>query len=133
MANKIWLSTANGNLSTAANWSGGTVPVSGDNVRFPAGSPDVTAGLTALNNSTLSGALAAVIFEDGNTMNVGSSAAPMQFSCTRLQGFFNGGQQFFDLEASNITPHLKAGSASTGQFGIYIKGSNLLGLDILGG
>ncbi len=133
MADKIWLSTANGNLGTGANWSGGTTPVSGDNLRFPVGTPAITAGLTSLNTATLSGSLGAVVFEDGCSMNVASTAAPMQITCTRLQGIFSGGQQFFDLQASAIIPRIKAGSATTGQFGVYIKGSALTSIDILGG
>ncbi len=132
MADKIWKLTADGNLGTTGNWTGGT-PAAGDNVRFPVGSPAVTTGLTALNTATLSGSLGAVIFEDGASMNVGSVAAPMQITCTRLQGMFTAGQQFFDLQASAIIPRIKAGGGTTGQFGVYLKGSALTSIDILGG
>lgn len=136
MADKTWVGTDTGNegeLNTAANWSPSGVPAASDNVRFPAGSANITADLTALNTSTLSGALGVVIFEPGFTGTVGTTAAYMQFTCTRLE-FHGRGQAFIDIEASAIIPRVfTTASAIEGQRGLYLKGSAMTGVDVSGG
>ncbi len=132
MATKIWKTTADGNLGTTGNWTGGT-PVSGDDVIFPAGTPSVTAGLTSLNTATLSGSLASVIFEEGYAGTVGTATTNMQFTCTRLD--FNGsGVTYLDLQASSCSPTIyNTVSATTGLRGLYIIGSALTTLNVISG
>lgn len=132
MANKIWLGTTD-NLNTNTNWSATGVPVANDALRFPVVSGNINTNLTVLSNSTLNGALGAVIFEDGFGYNVGSTTAPMKITPTRFEGIFSAGQQFFDLEAANISIRVKGGGGGTGQFGTYVKGSNMATVDIEGG
>ena len=130
--NKIWIGS-DGNLNTNTNYSATGVPASGDSLRVPVTSGNLNTNLNTLSNSSLSGALATVIFEDGCAMTVGSNSAPMKFTCTRFDGIFSGGQQYFDLEASNTSIRLHGGSGGTGQFGTYVKGSALQTVDIEGG
>lgn len=136
MANKIWVGTVSGqegNLTHAANWSPSGVPVTTDNVRFPAGSNSITTNVTGLSTASLSGPLGTVIFEDGFSGTVASSAAYMKFTCTRFD-YSGSGQAFIDLEASAISPRiLKTGGTSAGQRSLYLVGSAISVLDILGG
>lgn len=136
MADKTWYGLDAGNegeLNTAANWVPSGVPASGDNVRFPAGSPSVTDDLDALKTATLSGALGVVVFEPGFTGTVGDSSTYMQFTCTRLE-FHGRGQAFIDIEASAIIPRIFAtANAIEGQRGLYLKGSAMTGVDVSGG
>lgn len=133
-SNRIWLASGGtaGDLTSAGNWSAST-PVANDSARFPANSQAITTNVTGLSNATLSGSLATVIFEDGFAFNVATAATPMKFTATRFEGYFAGGQQFFDLEASNISIRVKAGGGGVGSWGTYIKGSNLVTVDVEGG
>src|SRR4051812_16914360 len=102
MSTKIWKTTANGNLATTGNWTGGT-PVSGDDVYFPAGTPAITTGYTSLNNATLSGSLGKVIFQEGYANTQGDASNNVQFTCTRFD-YNASGIGYFDLEASTCSP-----------------------------
>ncbi len=133
MANKTWSLTATGDLNTSGNWVPSGVPAATDNVRFPAGSPSITASLTALNTSTLSGSLGSVIFEDGFTGTVGTAGTNMQFTCTRFD-FAGTGIAYIDLQASSIAPQIfNTSSAGTGSRGLYLIGSALTTLNVEGG
>lgn len=128
MANRIWLATADGNWGTAANWSGSAVPVAGDTVFIPAGTPAITAGL---NQSGV--ALAAVEFQYGYGGTVGSSSAYLQLNCTSLK-YAGGGLAYIDLGSAAITPTVTAAAVgSVGGSGLYLKGSALTGLAVSGG
>ena len=133
MANKTWSLTSSGDLNVAGNWSPSGVPAATDNIRFPAGSPSVTASLTALNTATLGGSLGSVIFEDGYTGTVGTSAINMQFTCT-LFNFSGTGIAYIDLQASAIAPQVfNAASAPSSSRGLYLIGSALTTLNVEGG
>ncbi len=133
MANKTWSLTATGDLNTSGNWVPSGVPAATDNVRFPAGSPSITASLTALNTSTLSGSLGSVIFEEGFSGTVGTSTTNMQFTCT-LFNFGGTGLAYIDLQASAIAPQVFATSgAGTGTRGLYLIGSAMTTLNVEGG
>ncbi len=133
MSNKTWSLTATGDLNTSGNWVPSGVPAATDNVRFPAGSPSITASLTALNTSTLSGALGTVVFEDGFTGTVGTTGTNMQFTCTRFD-FSGTGIAYIDLQASSIAPQVfNAAPASTSTRGLYLIGSALTTLNVEGG
>ena len=135
MANNIWLGTTSGDASNAANWMTGSVPASGDNIHFSAlyNNP-VTAGLMALNDSTLGGALGAVIVENGYSGTWGAAGgSDFQFTCTRFQSYGTG-TMFVDLQASAIAPIINnSASPQNGQVGINIIGSALTTLNVLGG
>ena len=139
MANKYWLGTGSNpvDLSETDNWSGGALPVAGDNVHFPSNSPQtgITAGLTALNTATLSGALGAVVFEPGWNAPVGAfGGSNLQFTCSRFEYNATGGQAFIDLQASAIAPRIySTGPISNGQYGLYLIGSALTTINIMGG
>lgn len=133
MANKVWSMTATGNLSTAGNWVPSGVPQDGDDVRFPSGSPSVTAGLTALNAATLSGSLNSLVFERGYEGTIGTADAPMQVTCDRCE-FWGTGIAYLDLQASAITPQIHDTAApNPGDRGLYLIGSALTGLVVNGG
>ena len=126
MADKIWIATTAGSLSTGGNWSGGTVPVAGDNVRFPAGTASVTGGLTALSTATLGGSLGYLIFEEGYTGTVGTDAASPTYMDTTPSRFeFAGeGVSFINLQAANIAATVnKTANPDTGKRGLYLKGT----------
>ncbi len=133
MANKTWSLTATGDLNTSGNWVPSGVPAATDNVRFPAGSPSITASLTALNTATLSGALGTVVFEEGFTGTVGTSTTNMQFTCTRFD-FSGVGIAYIDLQASSIAPQVfNAAGADSSTRGLYLIGSALTTLNVEGG
>ncbi len=134
MANKTWSLTATGDLNVSGNWVPSGVPAATDNVRFPAGSPAVTASLTALNTSTLSGALGAVVFEEGCCVaGIGTYGTNMQFTCTRFE-FNAAGTAYIDLEASAIEPQVfGTAGAGNGTSGLYLIGSAMTTLNIESG
>lgn len=130
MADKFWTATGSAtSLATAGNWNGSTVPVLGDNVRFPAGTAGVNAGLTALSTATLGGALGYLIFEDGYEGVVGvrtvANAAPTYMDVTPSRFEWNGtGQSFINLQAANIAALVnKTAAPVTGEAGLYLKGT----------
>lgn len=134
MATRIWTGATNSVLTTAGNWSGGTAPVAGDNVIFRPGTTNYpTSALTGLNNTALTGALAAVIFETGWTYGIGDSTTALQFSCTRLD-VDSSGLLYIDIEASNIGPQVfGTAAANIGSAGLYLIGSNIATLTVQGG
>lgn len=136
MADKLWNGFDSGNegdLNVAANWIPSGVPASGDNVTFPAGANSITTSLTALNAATLTGALGVVIFEEGFEGTVGDESGSMQITCTRFE-YAGTGIAYIDLEASAIGPRiLGTASARGGEHGLYLIGSALTTLDIMGG
>lgn len=134
MANKTWSLTSTGDLSVAGNWSPSGVPATTDNVFFPAGSPAITGGLTALNTSTLSGPLGSVVFELGYAAAIATSSSRMQFTCTSFDYDNSNGQAWIDLQASAISPQIHStASAQTGQGGLSLIGSALVTVNVLGG
>ncbi len=75
MAIPIWDGSTDGNLSTGANWSTGSAPVTGDTVIFPKGATrNVTDGLGQFAVD-----LAELIVEKGCTINFGTAAGSMQY------------------------------------------------------
>jgi hypothetical protein len=83
MASKTWTGGANnGNLSSAANYSGGTLPVSNDTLTFNAGYVDITAGTTALSGIYLS---AVIINEGFRASKFGTAASPVKLKTSKFQ------------------------------------------------
>lgn len=132
MADKTWVgTTGDANLST--NWSPSGVPAAADNLRFPAGAGSISSNLTALNTATLSGALGVVVFEEGYTGSVGTSAQSFQFTCSRFE-FAGSGIAYIDLQASAIEARVNGtAAANEGQRGLYLIGSALTGLVVNAG
>jgi hypothetical protein len=88
MAAKYWLDTAaDGNWSTATNWSGGTVPVNSDDVYLENGSRDITLGLA---QSAV--ALASLNIAQSWTGAVGSASAYLAIGATKARiGYHDNG------------------------------------------
>lgn len=134
MATRIWTGATSTSLTAAGNWSGGSAPVSGDTIIFrPGPTTYPQTNLTGLNNAALSGALAAVIFEQGWRWPIGDSATALQLSCSRLD-VWSSGKLYIDIEASNIGPQvLYTAPANIGEAGLYLIGSNIANLACQGG
>lgn len=92
MAVNSWLSTANGDVNTGANWSLGTVPTDGEDVIIDSGSVNITGSLTTLNTIDL----ASFTIGPNYTGQVGSSnVAPMKFNVTGKVVVNGGGSQHY--------------------------------------
>jgi hypothetical protein len=92
MATRFWdHGAATGNLGTAANWSADTVPVANDIAWFEGitSGGDITLGLTALNNATLTGNLDAVYISAAATYKFGSATAYVELGTDECEiGFW---------------------------------------------
>lgn len=133
MANVYWKATTAGSWATAANWSGGSVPVNGDNVRIPAGTASINAGL---DQSAVT--LANFLVDPGYTGAIGTSLASgtlayLQIACTRFE-FAGTGASYINLGASNIPIQIfETQIPESGQSGLYLLGTNFTVVDIEGG
>ncbi len=128
MANKTWAGT-DGNYGTAGNWSPSGVPSTGDHVRIPASSSQsITSGL---DQSAV--AIGDFIVEEGYTGEIGTAAAYLQIDPNRFE--FNGaGQAWIDIGSAAIDVQvLGTATAATGERGLYLKGSAIDELAVLGG
>jgi hypothetical protein len=128
MANKLWVGT-DGNYGTAGNWSPSGVPIAGDHVRIPASSTQsITSGL---DQSAV--AIASFIVEEGYAGELGTSAAYLQIDPDRFE--FNGtGQSWIDIGSAEIDVQvIGTATAATGERGLYLKGSAIDELTVLGG
>lgn len=128
MANKTWAGT-DGNYGTAGNWSPSGVPSTGDHIRIPASSSQsITSGL---DQSAV--AIGDFIVEEGYTGTIGTAAGYLQIDPDRFE--FNGsGQAFIDIGAAEIDVQvLGTAAAATGERGLYLKGSAIDELAIIGG
>jgi len=132
MANKTWVggdSGGTGDYSIAANWSPSGVPSAADNVRIPASSSyDIDAGL---DQSAV--AVGDFIVEAGFTGAIGASSADLQIDPDRFE--FNGsGTAYIDIGAAAIDVQvLGTATAATGERGLYLKGSAIDELVVIGG
>lgn len=77
MSTRYWLD-ANGDWNNTANWSGATVPITGDTVYILSGSQNIA---TNLNQSSV--ALANLVIGMGFTGTIGTSSAYLQISATK--------------------------------------------------
>jgi hypothetical protein len=135
MADKIWSGRDAGNegdLATAANWTPSGVPAAGDNVLFPKGAFNVTANFDELSTASLTGALGVVIFDDYDGA-AGDADNYVQFTCSRLE-YAATGVSYINIEASAIGPRIRGtGSGGQGDYGLYLLGSAIGTLDLMGG
>ena len=99
MATKIWQATT-GAWDTAGNWSGATVPVDGDDVRFTGSSVEsVTSGLTL---GGAGDALASLYGHADYTGSIGTSGGKLiATSITTLRWASRGGKIFVDSTITN--------------------------------
>jgi hypothetical protein len=135
MATNIWLTTADGDLTTVGNWSLGAVPVPTNDVIFPANSPAIVANLDALKTATIGGSLGHVWFEDGFAGTIGDADGNyMMFTATGLT-FAGSGLAYINLEASAISPLIlnTAAKANPYSAGLFLLGSALVTVQIKGG
>ena len=128
MALHIWTgASADGNYSTAGNWSGG-VPVAAGDVLIQ-GSVSITAGL---NQS----AVAIDKFEvaPGYSGTIGSVTAPLQIDPDGFD-FTSTGLAYIDIGSAAISPVVRgtATAATAGTAGLYLKGSAIATLSVLKG
>lgn len=132
--NKRWIGNIGtaGDYSVAANWSPSGVPLVTDHVRIPAGSYAITAGL---NQSAV--ALGSFIVEQGYAAAIAGLTAGvpayLQVNAGRFE-FAGSAAAYIDLGSSACSPRiLETYSPGTGLRGLYLKGSALAALDVLGG
>lgn len=86
MAVRTWLSTS-ANLTSTAAWSGATVPVAGDYVRWP---KEATLAPTSNLNGLAAVALAGWYVEDGCQIPFGSSGSPIHIDADEIIWFGDG-------------------------------------------
>lgn len=133
MAIKTFIGT-DGSYSTNANWSPTNIPAGGDYVYIPAGAGSITTGL---NQSAVTD-LAGFVVADGYTGTIGSGAGYLQIDILNSTGVFdfNGqGVAYIDIGNSAISPTVRqtGGATALGGHGLYLKGSGIVTLNVIGG
>lgn len=104
------------------------VPVATDNVRIPAG-----AGSISSNLDNTSVALGSFIVEKGYTGTIASSSAYLRVGATRFE-FDGSGLSYIDLGASSVSPQVfSTSSAGDGLRGLYLLGSAMATVNVVGG
>jgi hypothetical protein len=134
MAKNIWIGTDTGNegdFNTAANWSVGSVPVSGDDVYFEDSSQSVTVNL---DQSAMVGTYASVNFAQSYKGSAGTSAAALQIKADAIDiGYHNGpgaptGSPLLNIDngatACDFVVSNAGTSADTAKSPVQIKGSS---------
>lgn len=131
MAVKEWLGNAPshvGDWSYAANWNPSGVPADGDDVILPPGAEDVTDGL---DQSAI--ALASLDVRQGYDGTIGTATEWFQIETDKLT-FRGSGAAYLDLGASACAPQIYAtATATTGERGLYLIGSALTTVVVMGG
>ncbi len=129
MANVTWLGTTSTAFTTAANWSGGSVPSATDSIRFVANYSNAIAAHDFSGTT-----LADVVVEKGYAAIMGSKTGNLKLTCTFFE-FSGTGVSYIDLAASSIAPRVVA-TASTpgaGLYALYLIGSALTTLSVEAG
>lgn len=121
MATRRWISNSDNSFSTAANWSGGSVPISNDTIIFDGtGSADMTSGLSqsAITGITL-------IITNANSSKIGSDSG--------------GTATYFQIGASTTSIGRNDGGTGTGStlilldYGSTTNATNILQTASTGG
>lgn len=103
-------------------------PYATEHVRLPAGAGDISSNLDASSVS-----LGSFISEFGYEGEVGTATGPLVI-LTALFEWQGTGLSYIDLFTSNISPLIRnTASAEAGTRGLYLKGSNLATVSVLGG
>jgi len=127
----IWKVDADGNYSTAGNWSLAAVPTTADDVLIPAGSPAITAGF---NQSGVT--IRSFTREKGHTAAIGDVQNYLRLTVDGTGSFIdlNGtGSAFLDFGSSTSPIAIRGSGNGTNGYGFYIKGTGLEQLIIEGG
>lgn len=127
MATKKWIGT-DGSYSTSGNWSPSGVPTNGDTVRLPPGGGAITSGL---DQSAV--ALVDFIVEKGYTAAIGSaSLGYLKIDADKV--IFEGtGAAWLDMGSAACDFEVNATQQpTTGNFGLYIKGSAIDDIAVTG-
>ena len=129
MAQNVWLSSADGDYATAANWSLGHVPLATEDVIIPAGSPDIASGFTQSGV-----AIDGFFVEEGYTGTIGDEANYLSIDPDSLH-FSGSGVAYIDVNAANITVDVynSAYNAGTHAAGLFLLGSNIATLNVYKG
>ena len=135
MAYLTWSGASTGNAGTAGNYSTGSAPVDGDELHYTA--------VQATNNVTLGLDQSAIqldqlIMEEGCSTLFGSeSLGYLQWDVTDTTGRFEyhgGGQAYIDVGNSIVSPQIfNTFRANTGLRGLYLKGTAIATLSVMGG
>lgn len=127
MPTKVWEGDVSAAYATAGNWAGGVAPIAGDDVRIPAGSGPID------GSDQSATAIADFVVEDGHTGTFGDGTTNLKIDCDAFH--FSGlGQAYFDLHTAAISPQVfRTGPAATGERGLYLIGSALVTLNVMGG
>lgn len=132
MATRVWDgtdATTPNDWSVTGNWEDGTVPTTNDDVRIPAGSAAITAGL---NQSAV--AIGDFYIEPGYDQNIGSASGYLRIDPNRFEVSPVGGTQYIDIGSAAIDAQVHStGSAGTGLHALYLKGSAIDDLSITSG
>lgn len=91
-----------GDLGTAANWLGGTLPVAGDTILFTdQSSTSVTSGFADLSSTALTGSLLDCTVTDGYLGDLGASGSEIDIGLTGALNWAGQGTAHFISNASN--------------------------------
>lgn len=127
MATRIWQGDVDGDYSDTANWFGGNAPGAADDVRIPAGSGDIDGGDYSAT------AIGDFVVEPGYTGTIGDATTSLKIDpdAFRFEGL---GQAYFNLHSAAISPQIfSSAAAATGLSGIYVVGSALVTINVMGG
>lgn len=128
MSNIYWKGT-DGAYGTNANWSGGAIPTTGDNVRLIAEyDGDITGGL---NQSAV--AIGDFVVEDGYEGDIGTIAGYLRIDPDRFE-YAGTGTAFIDIGSAAIPAVInKTGTGNNGERALYLKGSGITTLSVQSG
>lgn len=122
MATRMWLGTDSTDptaFDAAANWSGSTLPGSGDTVVFSptynnACTKNVDQGTTAYGE---------IVVEPGFTQQIGNATDPLKCTPGKFE-YHGGGIIYADLGAASIPVVVtNSGSGAGGTYGVYLEGT----------
>jgi len=130
MASIYWLGTST-DTSTAGNYSGGSLPTTGDDLALL---PEYTGAITQNTYSLQSIAIGDFSVHPGNTSTIGSFSAYLKLDPDSFT-FSGTGQAFIDLQSAAIDATVNGSykTSEPGKRGLYLKGSAIATLHVSGG
>lgn len=104
------------------------IPQATEHVRIPSGSGDISSNL---DQSAV--AIGDFIREEGHEGTIGSATGYLRIDPDRFE-HAGSGQGWIDIGSANISLHIHGtGSAVEGERGLYLRGTNIATLNIMGG
>lgn len=104
------------------------IPQATENVRIPAGSGNISSNL---DQSAV--AIADFIREEGHEGTIGSATGYLRIDPDRFE-HHGSGQAWIDIGTAAISAHIyETGSANTGERGLYLRGTAIATLNVMGG